>query len=299
MNIQNLIEAEEQPINEYFKDTILIVDDDPAFRPLLAENLLAAQYDVLVAEDGIEAMRIFDRESIDLVITDINMAEIDGIELLGHIRGRKPNVEVILITGYESLETAKNALRLGAYDYIAKPFDMSRLLHSVKRALSELEVRREKETLLLSLIEREAEIEGKVKELQEESARLEMIEADLESSEERYRTLIEAVVKGERGIVVVQEDGSRKGIIKYANQRAVDLVGYSSEELIGKSLQAIIHPDSYDEVKKRYKRKLSGACLDSVYQCWGINKEGQKMPVEISSGITELEGKKILVCYVS
>ena len=146
-----LVETEEQLIDESFKEKILVVDDYPRFRESLAEILMNEQYDIFVAEDGMEAMDILGRESIDLVITDIMMAKINGIEFLKYIKENGPDVEVILITGYESLETAKEALRLGAYDYISKPPDTLRLVHSVKRALSEQKLRREKEMLLLSL----------------------------------------------------------------------------------------------------------------------------------------------------
>jgi len=284
-----------------FNDKILVVDDDATMRRLLSKILLDEQYDVFVAENGIEAIHIFAQENIELVLTDIRMQESGGIELLKHIKENSPDVEVILITGHGSFDTAKEALHLGAYDYITKPFELSKLLHSVRRALSEQKVRREKEMLLISLTQRDAQLKQTVKELQEKSANLDMMVAYLEASEERYRTLIETATKAGIGIVVLQDEGDQKGMVKYANQGIADLFGYSREELFEKTIQELIYltnSDSYDEVFKKGENKLLGDRLDSAHQSWAINKEGKKIPIEVSSGVTEFDEKKAIVCYI-
>jgi len=166
--------------NSTFKESILVVDDEPVMREILADILLDEQYNVFIAANGTEAINIFDSQSVDLVITDIRMEKNSGgIDLLKYIKENTPDVEVVLITGHESLETTKDALRFGAYDYITKPFDIEKLVHSVKRALSEQRVRREKEMLLRSLAQRDAQLEGTVEELQAKSANLNMMVTDL------------------------------------------------------------------------------------------------------------------------
>ncbi|MBW1947832.1 MAG: PAS domain S-box protein [Deltaproteobacteria bacterium] len=123
--------------------------------------------------------------------------------------------------------------------------------------------------------------------------------AELESSEERYRTLIATASKAKISIAVIQNEGERKGVFKYVNQGVADLSGYTREELLQMTLKDIIHPDSYEKVWKLYTERPAEDNLRSTYQFWGVNKKGKKIPVEISTGRTLYDGKNALVCYAS
>ena len=120
---------------------------------------------------------------------------------------------------------------------------------------------------------------------------------ELEASEQNYRTLIATASKAKIGIAVIQNDGDRKGIIKYVNQGAADLAGYTMEELLGMEFKKIIHPDSFDEILKLYTTDSFKSKERNAYQFFGINKKGEKIPIEMSTGITEFKGKNALVCY--
>ncbi|MGD0229870.1 MAG: sigma-54 dependent transcriptional regulator [Syntrophorhabdales bacterium] len=114
---------------------ILVVDDDYQMRVALTEALTHAGYDVCGAEDGRVAMESLKRSASDLVITDVKMPFVNGIDLLGRIRKEWSSLPVIVITAYATVEHAVNAIKEGAFDYIQKPFDTVTLYEVVKRAL--------------------------------------------------------------------------------------------------------------------------------------------------------------------
>jgi len=112
------------------RERILVVDDEANMRESLKEILVEEGYEVLLAGDGAAALKLFD-ESIFLVITDAKMPGMDGFQLLDGIRKRDPDVPVVMVTAYGTMELAVRAMRAGAYDYITKPFDPEQILHDV------------------------------------------------------------------------------------------------------------------------------------------------------------------------
>jgi two-component system NtrC family response regulator len=114
--------------------TILIADDDESLRRVIEYNLSNKGYRVLLANNGNEALNIFKSEDVDIVITDIKMEKVDGLELLEEIKRLKSNALVIMITAHGSIETAVKAMKLGAYDYITKPFNRDELQIIVEKA---------------------------------------------------------------------------------------------------------------------------------------------------------------------
>jgi len=117
------------------KDTILVVDDDSSVRRVVQMQLSEAGYEVRLAASGSEALRIMAETPPKLVITDLRMPEVDGIELLRRITADEIQTTVIMVTAFGSIETAVQAMRLGAYDYITKPIDYDALLLAVNRAM--------------------------------------------------------------------------------------------------------------------------------------------------------------------
>jgi len=115
--------------------TILIVDDEAGIRTSVRGVLADEGYRVLEAEDGRDALELIANEHPRLVILDIWMPGMDGIELLRHIRDSHPGTPVIVISGHGNIETAVTATKLGAFDFIEKPFSLDGLLHVVDRAL--------------------------------------------------------------------------------------------------------------------------------------------------------------------
>lgn len=114
---------------------ILIVDDEQIIRESLSFVLKKEGYHVEEASNGAEALRKHEAQPFDVVITDIEMPEMRGIELLERISHRTPETFVVVITAFGSIETAIQALRKGAYDYILKPIDFDDLIHRIKKLL--------------------------------------------------------------------------------------------------------------------------------------------------------------------
>lgn len=113
---------------------VLVVDDERAIRDTLREILEDAGYEVAVAEDGVKALEQFNQERYDVVLCDIKMPGMDGIELLDKLQAES-EVPVVMVSGHGTIETAVDAIKRGAYDYIEKPLDLNRLLVSIRNAL--------------------------------------------------------------------------------------------------------------------------------------------------------------------
>ncbi|MDH4163185.1 MAG: sigma-54 dependent transcriptional regulator [Nitrospirota bacterium] len=122
---------------------ILIVDDEKSMRELLSILLKKEGYDVATADNGDSALQAVQQEIYDLVITDIRMPKIDGIELLKAVKELSPETVVIVITAFASTETAVDAMKLGAYDYITKPFKNEEIRLVVQKALEKRLLRKE------------------------------------------------------------------------------------------------------------------------------------------------------------
>ncbi|MBI5886826.1 MAG: response regulator [Deltaproteobacteria bacterium] len=113
---------------------ILITDDDPDVRELLMEAVLSWGYQAAVAKDGEEALARLRMEKFNIVITDLMMPRMDGMALLQRINELDAEIQVVMITGYATIETALKAIQSGAYDYIAKPFRLDELMVVIKKA---------------------------------------------------------------------------------------------------------------------------------------------------------------------
>ncbi len=123
--------------------TILIIDDEKNIREGLSAALELDGYSVKLAANGAEGLALIEKGDIDLVITDLRMPGISGEEVLAKVRGESPGIPVIVLTGHGSIDTAVDAMRNGAYDFLTKPLSLDRLSLIVKRALAgrELEIR--------------------------------------------------------------------------------------------------------------------------------------------------------------
>ena len=121
---------------------ILVIEDESAIRRVLVKILTEENdsYEVQEAEDGLKGMEIIKKEDFDLVLCDIKMPKMDGVEVLEAARKVKPEIPFIMISGHGDLDTAVNTMRLGAFDYISKPPDLNRLLTTVRNALDRKEL---------------------------------------------------------------------------------------------------------------------------------------------------------------
>ncbi len=126
---------------------ILIIDDEPAIRKALKEILEYESFEVKEAEDGPSALKLVDKESFDLIFCDIKMPRMDGIEVLSKLKEKGIETPVVIITGHGNVETAVDALKKGAYDFIQKPLDLNRILVTVRNACNQHTLEKETKTL--------------------------------------------------------------------------------------------------------------------------------------------------------
>lgn len=121
---------------------ILIIEDEAAIRRVLVKILSEESdtYKVSEAEDGLMGIELIKKEDYDLVLCDIKMPKMDGVEVLEAVKKIKPEVPIVMISGHGDLDTAVNTMRLGAFDYISKPPDLNRLLNTVRIALDRKEL---------------------------------------------------------------------------------------------------------------------------------------------------------------
>jgi DNA-binding NtrC family response regulator len=118
------------------KGKVLVIDDEAIVRLSCDRTLSPEGYEVRLAKNGFEGMEMLAKEGFDLVLTDLKMPDMDGIEVLRTIKERWPETEVVVITGYQTVDTAVKSIKLGAFDYIEKPFTPDGLLSAVANALS-------------------------------------------------------------------------------------------------------------------------------------------------------------------
>ena len=127
------------------EDRILIVDDEQMICNILVQRLTREGYSCVSANNGREALNHFYKDNFSLIISDIKMPEMDGIELLKKVKAVNPNMMVIIVTAFPEIDMAVEAMRLGAYDFITKPVTLDLVVLSVKNALDKKRLEEEVE----------------------------------------------------------------------------------------------------------------------------------------------------------
>ena len=127
--------------------TILVIDDEPGIRSAVRGILEDEGYNAIVAEDAVVGLELLDRGGIDLVFLDVWLPRMGGIEALSEMKKRKPEVNVVVISGHGNVEMAVRAIKLGAWDFIEKPLSIERLITTTRNALEAASLRRENQVL--------------------------------------------------------------------------------------------------------------------------------------------------------
>ncbi len=139
-------------------DKILIIDDDKDLQSLLSDTLRGEGYEAIVAGNGREALKEIKNYSPDLILLDIKLPGMNGMKVLEEIKKTDKDLVVIMLTGYGDIKDAVQAMKLGAFDYITKPFKDREMLVNIKKALRTRHLNRKNEELKRSLSPREKEI---------------------------------------------------------------------------------------------------------------------------------------------
>src|SRR6266700_3880530 len=127
--------------NKMTNAKILVVDDEPGIRELLTRELTTEGYCAASAANGLEALEKIGQDKYQVALCDLNMPKLGGLEALEEIRKRDPEIEVIMMTGYGTIETAVEAMKKGAYDFVQKPFNLSEVLALVQKSIEKSDLR--------------------------------------------------------------------------------------------------------------------------------------------------------------
>jgi PAS domain S-box-containing protein len=200
---------------------VLIVDDEPEFCSIIEKFLRNESYELHFANCGREALRLFDEDpAFDVVLLDLNLPDMNGFKVMGYLAEHFPETLVVIITGYASLESATEALRCGAYDYLTKPFAREELYKTLQNAVAHKQV----------------------KEAHRQS------QLALNDSEKCFRNLVENILSG---VLIV-----RNQELLYQNTIQKELFGPITEAVIACEYQHI-HPDDLEKLKGIVGRFLS------------------------------------------
>ena len=243
---------------------VLLVEDDFACRQSVKMILERKGAIVTALPDAEQAVEILKSVEFDAVITDIVLPEMDGIALLRHIRDQNAEIPVIVVTGYGSMDTAVNALKLGAQDYLLKPFeDQEKLLNSVWTAVTQYK-------LIL-----------KNRSLQEQ----------LKESEQTFRALFN---NANDAIFLhgISEHGEI-GNCAEVNDVACKRLGYNRAELLGMTLLDLTAAELRGETTRMMKDLLTWDSI--VFETLHVTKDGTRIPVEINSHVFPFRGSNVVL----
>jgi diguanylate cyclase (GGDEF)-like protein/PAS domain S-box-containing protein len=236
------------------KARILIADDDEQIREVLHE-LLNDDYDCSEVSSGEEALEVVGQESFDLVLSDIMMGGITGLEMVPQVLKQSPDTVVIMISGEQNIESAIEALRAGAFDYITKPFDLQHVEAAVKRAREHQELRRAKryyENFLEEMVKQRT--------------------ADLDKVNQTLRVLIEA---SPLAILVMD---AKTNVLMW-NPAAEQTFGWSASEVLNQPVP-IIPEDRRETFEKSFAETLRGKTMTN-YETHRQKKDGSLVDVNV------------------
>jgi len=265
---------------------IIVIEDEPGIRATLCGILMEVPgYKVIGLERGVDALEMIRRSPFDMVVADIRLPDVSGLEILELAKEINPDAAVIMMTGYASVETAVDAVNQGAYAYFVKPVNPDDIKTTIANALKQQWLSQENKRLVEDLQCSNKLLFEANKEMRNEITERKRAEEALRESEERYRDLFE---NANDLIQSVNPDGR----FLYVNRVWRETLGYTREEVSRLSLFDIIHPDSEAHCMEVFQRVISGGSVDRVEAAF-ITKDGRKIIVEGSANCRFVDGKPV------
>ncbi|MBU2628130.1 MAG: response regulator, partial [Proteobacteria bacterium] len=245
---------------------ILTIDDESYIRQSIRTYLEDYGFIVCEAENGLKGLEVFDREKPDLVLLDLRMPEMNGLEFLDRLKDKAPDIPLIVASGTGNITAVVEALHLGAWDYILKPIeDMNVLYHSVQKCLKESRLKKEN-------IRYQEQLEELVKE-----RTLELVQ-----SEERYKAVFEYT--GTAAVIIEADD-----TISMVNSKFCEFAGMNSQQIAGKKKwHDFVAPEDIEVIRNYIDAKVRLKTKDYTpmqYEIKFIDNDGQKKYVYFSLGV--------------
>jgi PAS domain S-box-containing protein len=204
---------------------ILIVDDDPNILNSISTLLIDEDFVVSTVENGEKAVELLKNGNFDLVLTDLVMGKVDGIDVLKVAKEQNSDTRVIILTGFREMNSAIDSLRLKADDFLLKPCESDELLLRMSNCLNQLDLIRKNRK----------------------------IELELKKSEERYRNLVECTHD-----LIWSMD--LYGNYSFSNKAVIKFLGYEPEEIVNNKIFSKIHPDEMKQIIEMYKKSIKEKC---------------------------------------
>ncbi len=243
---------------------ILIVDGDENTWRTLTPILGRKGWETETARTGREALEKAQKRFFNLTLLDLRLPDMEGIELIARLKETNPDIAVIIVAAYASLETAIQALNNGASAYLTKPLNMDEVLTTVREA-------REKQRLV-----------GEKR----------RAEGDLRASEERFREFVEKA-----NDIICTHD--LEGNFTSANPAATRIYGYSPEEMLQLNIADIVDPEYLPLARQKVQEKLEGSPWTKPYELLTYSKEGKPVWVEVSARLLERAGQPVEVLGIA
>ena len=229
-----------------YKGNLLLVDDELNLLLSMEELLRLHGYQTTIAEGGQAALSLLDTQEFDLVILDLNMPRVSGHDVLQHIQDKQYHFTVIVVSGETSFEAVSEALKLGAYDYLRKPYAADGLLTTIGNAVSKTQL--ERQNLL--------------------------IQKKLADSEKLHRYIVE---HSPDMIYILDEQGR----FTYLNDRTKVLLGYDKNRLLGRPISELVHEDDLDQIDGMLHIDKSANFVNKVLRLRTIDNDIRFMDFEV------------------
>ncbi len=249
---------------------VLIIDDEIGPRESL-RMIIKDKYPVKTAPNALEGLKLLSEDDFSVVLLDLRMPHMDGITALQEIKRICPDSEVLIVTAYASVDTARKAIQYGAFDYLMKPFDRNDVIKVVERGMHKRK---------------------KAKELKQEHTELkELIDERTKELMITERMRKELFENANDGIIIMNTDA----VILDLNLRACELMGYAKEELKGEKITTFEAEESKYLWKDRMVRLLNGEQL--LFETEYYTKSGNKVSIEISAKAIEVDGRMTIQSF--
>lgn len=271
------------PVQETYR-RVLIVEDDEAQRWTLTEILRAEGLDVAACAGAAEALERLGRDDIRVVVLDLRLPDLTGMQLLNRLGDRADSTSIIINTGHSSYQSAKDALNLGAFAYVEKAGDPEELVRHVHRALA-FQLRRRAEQFEAAVAESADELKAANQALRQKVAERKEAEAAVRESETRFRDLAELLPQ-----TVFEIDA--QGRITFVNHFARDSFGAKPSDLIGRHVTNLIAPENRARIRRNIEKRLAGKRFDD-HEYLAMRADGTTFPVLLYSSAIVRDGKPV------